>query len=156
MRHLSNALEKFFGGFVDTFGRTAAQNPLTPTRPPMSPVPAFKEGFVQVETAEGWQPPDPPYITYQTKQPDLFGNVMIRVDIWDRWATPAVFGTVDDIIKQISDEIPPMSAKELPLADGGSVRIFRGSPYTSHMAGDPADPTWVRGVVNLIIRGYNP
>ena len=155
MRHLSNALEKFFSGFVDTFGRTAAGNPLTPPRQPMSPVLAFKEGFAQVETSEGWQPPDPPYITYQTKQPDLFGNVMIRVDIWDRWATPAVFGTVDDIIKQISDEIPPMGAKVIPLASGGSVRLFRNNPYTSHMAGDDKDPTWVRGVVNLIIRGYS-
>jgi len=155
MRQLAATFKEFWSGFVDTKGRLAVTG--AAARPPNAPIPAFQEGYARVPTDDTGtlDPPDYPLIVYPVVRPDFAKNALIQATVRDR--TPANVGNMDliyDVLGQVEKRIPHEGVI-LRLDDGsGAVWLQRGSPFFIFPPGHPRDKTIVRGVVNLVCRGY--
>jgi hypothetical protein len=141
MDRLFIKLKEFWGQFKNPYTKKA--------------VPAFREGYVIVKQSNTWKEPVLPYIVYQVVDPGFTGNALISVTIWDKPKNPGEYPVVNAVIEQISKIITEEEGVVLTLENGaGAVWLMRGSPFVTYPPGDPSDFSLVRGVLNLIIRGY--
>jgi len=117
-------------------------------------IPAFPRGAVIMRGPESppdgvrWITPPPPYIVFPLDLPAMLDNAVVSVMIWDRRpGTPGYFDLALDVLAQIRDRIN--GGIDLKLDSGSVVTLYLSNSSTMT---EPDDPTWVRGVQNLIIR----
>jgi len=154
------AYERFFGQFINTFGSVNV-NPTT-ILPPGSPVGAHRSGNPAMDRLPNGQfvPARFPYIVYDAIQPALFGNAVASVSIWDRDlqpngapGRPNFYGRVNDIVEQILNAIPEEGGVDLVVGERGVLSLYRGNVPFQIVASGEDDPTFVRAIINLQLRG---
>ena len=162
MNELFIAYDNFFNQYTNTIGSL-------PYAPPGSPVPAFrgpnppKVSRQPAAPGNSLQRVSPlfPFIVYEPIQPGVFQNVVTYVSIWDRDLTaqgspgrPNYYARVNDIAEQILDNIDPVLGVHLQVGGRGSLWVLRGGvPFQTAPTGED-DPTYVRGMLSLILRGH--
>jgi len=92
--------------------------------------------------------------------PALFGNAVSIASVWDRDLNPngapgrpSFYGRVNDIAEQILDKIHPELGVDFQVGERGILSVYRGGvPFQIAPSGED-DPTFVRAIINLQIRG---
>jgi len=119
-----------------------------------SAVPAYQEGYAVVKKGSTWQPPPLPYIVYPVVRPAYSENALFNVTVWDKATNPGQFPVVNAVVEQIAEMIGEEGVVLTLDNNEGAIWLMRGTPFVTYPQGDPDDPTIVRGMLNLIARGY--
>jgi hypothetical protein len=133
-------MAQFWGSFVDAAG---------------VPISAFQDGYAAVQDDKRFVPPPFPYITYPMLRPGYLQSTIATAAIWDRRPTqPGFFGLINHVLGQVEERVPHEGIALRLDDDSGLVWLQRGSPFFIFPPSGDSDMLVVRGVINLVVRGY--